>query len=131
MVHQGSVVVNSQRQLEILLEEKVFEKHDVLLDVVVMCNWPGAWHNGKIGREHTLQNFLAGCLILPVNLAMQKSSLVRQILNSFHGVRRNGDDYRRVAGFVPSTCSHLRNDTCNENEALKPRSQHIPVKRLE
>ena len=86
--------MNSQRQLEILLEEKVFEKHDVLLDVMVMCNRPGAWHNGKIGRERTLQNFLADCLILPVNLALQKISLVRQILNSFHGVRRNGDDYR-------------------------------------
>jgi len=123
--------VNSQRQLEILLEEKVFEKHDVLLDVVVMCNRPGAWHNGKTGREHTLQNVLADCLILPVNIAMQKISLVWQILDSFHGVHRNGDEHRRVAGFVPSTCSRLRNDTCNENEALKPRSQHIPVKRLE
>ena len=131
MVHEGSDVVNSQRQLEILLEEKVFEKHDVLLDLVVMCNRPGAWHNGKIGREHTLQNVLADCLILPLNLVPQKISLVRQILDSFHGVRRNGDDHRRLAGFVPLSCSRLRNDTCNENEALEQRSQHIPVKRLE
>ena len=131
MVHEGPDVVNSQRQLEILLEQKVFEKQDMLLHSVVISNRPEAWRNEKIGREHTLQNVLAGRLIRSVNFALKKISLVRQIRDSFRGFLRSGDNHRQVADFVVPNCSRLRNDNRNENEYPAPQTQHIPVKRLE
>jgi hypothetical protein len=70
-------------------------------------------------------------LIVRVKSVREQGAL---FLQEWYGVQdccHNGDNHRRVAGFVNWGCHRWNSDSRNENECRELQIPHIPVKKLE